>query len=103
MVPGKYRMLLTYDIHPGHYQSYYQYMLGEFVPTLQKLQLRMLFAWHVHGDNHPQRQVEFVCADRDQLLSALNHPEFQQAEERLKDFTMSYSRKIVRFENRFQF
>jgi hypothetical protein len=103
MVSEKYRMLLTYDIHPGHYERYYQYMLGEFVPTLQKLELRMIFAWHVQGENYPQRQVEFVCVDRQQLFSALNDPVFQEAEARLRNFTMSYSRKIVRFENRFQF
>ena len=103
MVSEKYRLLLTYDIHPGHYENYYQYMLGEFVPTMQKLELRMIFAWHVQGDKYPQRQVEFVCTNRKYLFTALNDPEFHEAEERLKNFTMSYTRKVVRFKNRFQF
>lgn len=103
MASSTYRILMTYNIHPGRYEHYYRYMLGEFVPTLQKLELRMLFAWHVHGENYPQRQVEFICEGRDQLITALTDPTFQNAEERLQDYTTGYSRKIVRFENRFQF
>lgn len=98
-----YRILLTYNISPGHHKAYYQYMLGEFVPIMQRLQLQMLSAWHVYGNNHPQRQVEFVCTSRELLREALNNPEFQQAEDRLQSYTTAYSRKIVRFQDRFQF
>jgi len=100
-----YRILLTYNINPMRHESYYRYMIGEFVPTLQKMDLKMLFAWHVHsnGDDYPHRQVEFVCNNSDTLRSALNNPTFLSAEKRLQSYTTGYNRKIVRFKNRFQF
>jgi len=100
-----YRILLTYNIHPMRHESYYRYMIGEFVPTLQKLDLKMLFAWHIHSNENdiPHRQVEFVCNTVDTLRTALNDPTFHRAEERLQSYTTSYKRKIVHFKNRFQF
>jgi hypothetical protein len=47
--------------------------------------------------------VEFYCEDRDTLRDILNGDKWRSAEARLKSFTMQYSRKIVYFEDRFQF
>lgn len=98
-----YRVLLTYNILPQAQEEYYRYVIGEFVPTLQQLGLVMLFAWQVHGDTYAERQIEFVCESLPTLRTALNSDRFQQAEENLKIYTSAYSRKVVRFKNRFQF
>lgn len=98
-----YRVLLTYNILPHTQEDYYRYVIGEFVPTLQQLGLVMLFAWEVHSESHAERQIEFVCENQHTLRAALNSDRFQEAEENLKNYTSSYSRKVVRFKNRFQF
>jgi hypothetical protein len=95
--------MLIYDIHPDQFQQYFLFMQGEFVPTLSKMGLHMIFAWQIHGDGYPDRQVEFVCETVDALREALASDKFKAAEDRLKTYTTSYKRKIVRFENRFQF
>jgi hypothetical protein len=102
MLQPAYRILLIYDIHPDRYERYYRYLLGEFVPTMRQMGLHMLSAWHVHGESHHERQVEFVCDGALTLRHTLSSEQFQQAEERLKSYTTFYRRKIVRFEDRFQ-
>lgn len=97
-----YRLLLMYDVHPSRYEIYFQYISREFVPALQEMGLHMIFAWQVHGD-YPERQIEFICRDQPTLRHALNSDRYKTLEERLRSYTTSFSRKIVRFENRYQF
>jgi len=103
MLEPSHRLLLLYDIHPDRIQQYYLYMRGEFVPALQKMGLYMIFAWQVFGEGYPDRQVEFICETPDVLRQALLSEKFQSAEERLKSYTTSYRRKVIHFENRYQF
>lgn len=103
MLEPSHRLLLIYDVHPDRFQQYYLYMRGEFIPAMQKLGLYMIFAWQVHGDGYPERQIEFISETPDILRGALADEKYQSAETRLKSYTTTYRRKVVRFENRYQF
>ena len=98
-----YRLLLKYDINPSRQEAYFYYMTRKFIPTLQELGLHAIFAWRVHGDNYPERQIDFICENSHTLRAALMSDRFQDAEAHLKSFTTTYDRKIVHFENRYQF
>ncbi|MBC7869625.1 MAG: hypothetical protein H7Y09_02195, partial [Chitinophagaceae bacterium] len=97
------RMILSYDIHPEKYERYYNYVLSEFVPGMQNMGLQMIFAWQIIYGRYPARQIDFICYDHQTLTGILDSETFKRAEERLKSYTINYQRKIVYFENRFQF
>lgn|GEM_PF-117349 len=103
MTNPNYRMILSYDIHPEKYERYYNYVLSEFVPGMQKMGLQMIFAWQIIYGRYPARQIDFICYDYHTLTTVLSSETFKQAEERLKSYTINYKRKVVYFENRFQF
>lgn len=98
-----YRLLLKYDIHPNRHEAYFYYMTRRFIPTLQELGLHAIFAWHVHGQDYPERQIDFICENTETMRSALTSTRFKEAEDHLKTFTTRYKRKVVHFENRYQF
>ncbi len=102
VIQPTHRLMLMYDINPLHYGSYYRYILGDFVPTLQKLGMHMLFAWQVISDAYPERQIDFVCDDHRTIQQLLTNERFIRAERRLKSYTTRYHRKVVVFENRCQ-
>jgi hypothetical protein len=99
----QYKLLIVYDVQPDKHDLYYRYILGEFVPALRELGLHMLSAWHVTYGHYPARQIEFVCENRDVLQSALKSARFESLERRLQSYTDRYQRKLVMFEDRFQF
>jgi len=103
MTNPNYRMILSYDIHPEKYERYYNYVLSEFVPGMQKMGLQMIFAWQIIYGRYPARQIDFICYDHHTLTTVLSSETFKRAEERLKSYTINYKRKVVYFENRFQF
>jgi len=99
----RYRVLLKYNIHPEHQDRYYRYMIAELVPQMRKLGMYMIYAWNVAYGPYPERQVEFVCEDKYTLKTILEGDEWAKAEAYLQEYTTQYSRKIVHFQNRFQF
>lgn len=99
----KYKMLISYDILPDKQEAYYRYVLGEFVPALRLMGIHMVSAWQVVYGDYPERQVVFVCEDRDVIDDALGNPRFKMLEDRLKSYTDRYTRKVVNYEERFQF
>lgn len=102
LITPTHRLMLMYDIDPLHHSAYYRYVLGEFVPLLQQLNLHMVYAWQVVSEDRPERQIEFVCEGEDVIREALKSQRFRRAERRLKSYTTKYERKVVRYANRCQ-
>jgi hypothetical protein len=99
----RYKLLITYDLVPQTQEEYYQFMLGEFVPTAQTLGLYMIQAWHTAYGDYPLRMAEFVAEDLDIIEDAIQSDEWQKMEERFQSYVTDYSQKIVHFRHGFQF
>lgn len=99
----QYKLLLSYDVKPNLSESYYRYVLGEFVPTLQEMGLYLYMAWHTAYGDYPARHLELVAENWPTINAILRHKRFQQMEAQLKEYTENYSRKLVRYRDNFQF
>lgn len=97
------KVLLTYDIIPETQESYYQFMLGELVPTVQRMGLGMAEAWHTAVGDYPSRLVAFVGETRQAVDKVLNSEQWEELEQRLQQYVVNYKRRTVPFRNRFQF
>jgi hypothetical protein len=99
----RFRLILQYDIRLDMYEPYYEYVLREFVPTLQSMELYMIAVWQTAYGNYPARQVDFVAENLENLRDVLNSDRWEMLEDRLKTYTLRYRRHIVRYRNGFQF
>lgn len=99
----RYKLLLTYDIRPDAGDAYFQYVLGEFVPTLQNMGLYMLYAWHTAYGDYPVRQIEFVSENLQTVQEIFSSERWSSMETRLQEYTTGYERKLVRYRSGFQF
>lgn len=98
------KLILTYDIRADVQDRYYQFMLGEMVPTLNGMGVAMSGAWHTAYGAYPMRLVEFVAEDRDALGTVLKSETFERLEQELDQYVTNYARKAVPLrENLFQF
>ena len=103
MTEARVKMLMTYDVVPELQQAYYEFVLGEMIPTAQSLGLVLSEAWHTAYGDYPIRLNGFVARSRQELDRILASTEWQQLEEKLKRFVNGYRRKIVPFREGFQF
>lgn len=99
----RYKLMMKYDIRPEQYEPYYRYILGEFIPGAQNLGLYSFMAWHVAYGEYPMRQIEFVTDSVQTMHLAFHSQDWQRLEDRLKNYITNYERKVVRFQDRFQF
>src|SRR4030066_369245 len=89
------KLLLIYDPLPEQREEYFNYVLGEFVPALESLGLKLCEAWHTASGEYPLRLTAFEAADRDTLQAVLASERFLELENRLQDYVVNYRRKIV--------
>jgi len=100
---GPVKMLLTYDPLPERREAYFRYVLGEFVPALEQLGLKMSEVWHTAYGEYPLRLAGFIASDRETMDDVLTSPAFLDLETRLQEFVVNYNRRVVPFHGRFQF
>lgn len=99
----RFKLILMYDILPDKQSHYFRYVQGEFVPSLRSLGLYMISAWHIAYGDYPSRQIEFAAESFEVIQTAFDNPRWARLESRLQSYTTEYSRKIIAFEDRFQF
>ncbi len=103
MPDTRVKMLISYDVVPELQQAYYEFVLGEMIPTAQSMGLVLSEAWHTAYGDYPIRLNGFVAKDKAVLDRVLSSTEWQQLEEKLKRFVTGYQRKIIAYREGFQF
>ena len=98
----KYKLILFYNIKPDKQDQYYRYMLGDFVPTIQKMGVYMHMAWHIAYGDYPMRKIEFVTESAEVLRQLFTSSEWDEMENKLKNYITDYERKVVDYRHGFQ-
>lgn len=99
----RYKLLVQYDVREDLYESYFHYVVGEYIPTLEKLGLHRTWVWHTAYGNYPLRQLEFVVDSWETLQDAMQDSRWHRVEEGLMGYTLRYRRKVVPYREGFQF
>ncbi len=97
----EYTIVMKYDIQPNVQEAYYRYIMGEFIPTLQTMGIFMYRAWEIVYGEYPERQIEFITEIQD-IRPVVEGTHFIELEDRLKNFTENYTRRITRYSGTFQ-
>jgi hypothetical protein len=103
MTETRVKMLMMYDVVPELQQAYYEFVLGEMIPTAQSMGLVLSEAWHTAYGEYPIRLNGFVARSKQELDRILASAEWRQLEDKLKRFVNGYQRKIVPYREGFQF
>lgn len=97
------KVLLTWDIAPDREEEYFQFVIGEFVPGVQRLGLQPAEAWATIFGDRPQIQVGLLAPDAQSASRILRSPEWIRLQEQLFTFVRNYQSKIVPARGGFQF
>ena len=97
------KLMLTWDVAPEHEQDYFEFVIGEFIPGVQRLGLQPVEAWATVYGNYPQIQVGIVGEDLSGIQQALHSDSWNKLQEKLFELVKNFSFKIVPARNSFQF
>ena len=97
------KLILTWDIVPEKERDYFEFVIREFLPGVQKMGLELTDAWATVYGNQPQIQVGAVSDTPEDALKVLDSEEWTVLQEKLLDYVINYQQKIVNQRKGFQF
>lgn len=97
------KLIMTWDISPQHEQEYFEFVVREFIPGVQRLGLELNDAWATVFGSHPQILVGAVIPEGKDATSVLNTPEWTSLHNQLMDYVVNYEEKLVNSQGGFQF
>lgn len=96
------KILMSWDILPGREQEYFEFVVREFIPGMQRLGLETTDAWFTIYGNQPQIIAGAKIANKKALDRVLESTEWLALTERLLNFVTEFSYKVVPARRGFQ-
>lgn len=96
------KLLMSWDILPGREQEYFEFVVREFIPGIQRLGLEPTDAWFTMYGNQPQIIAGVMVADKKALEGVLQSDEWVSLTDQLMNFVTEFNYKIVPARKGFQ-
>ncbi len=98
------KLLMTWDIQPGKEQEYFEFIVRELMPGLQRLGLEPSDAWYtMYGSReHPQIMAGVLAPTRADLDRILQSSRWQALVDSLGVFVDNFQYKIIPARRGFQ-
>src|SRR5512145_3292207 len=97
------KVIMTWDIAAERDQEYFEFVISEFVPGVQRLGLQPAEAWATLYGSPPQIQVVLLADSVAQARKALESPDWTVLQDRLFTYIKNYSYKMAPARGGFQF
>ncbi len=97
------KVIMTWDIIPGREQEYFEFVVRNFMPGVQKLGMALSDAWvTIYGD-HPQILVGAVVPGLERAQEIVKSEDWDLLNQQLQDYVTNYELKLAPLEGGFQF
>ncbi|MCC6146245.1 MAG: hypothetical protein IT308_01625 [Anaerolineaceae bacterium] len=97
------KLIMTWNIIPEREQEYFEFVVREFIPGVQRLGFDLTDAWATVFGERPQILVGAVLPSSSEAHALLISPDWLSLNNRLLDFVNDYSQKLAPAEGGFQF
>lgn len=96
------KLLMTWDILPGREQEYFEFVVRDYLPGIQRLGLETTDAWFTMYGNQPQILVAAKISSISALDNILGSSEWDGLIHQLLDYVEGFNYKVVQARSGFQ-
>lgn len=96
------KLVMTWDITPEHEQEYFEFVIREYIPGLQRIGCELTDAWATVYGAQPQITVGAVIPTGIKARQVLQSEEWSLLNTRLQDFIQNFTLKVVEAKSGFQ-
>ncbi len=96
------KLLMTWDILPGREQDYFEFVVRDFLPGMQRMGMEPNDAWYTVYGNQPQIMVGAKMDSLSALQDVLDSSDWASMTSRLLDYVENFEYKVVPSRNGFQ-
>lgn len=97
------KLLMSWDILPEREQEYFEFVVREFIPGVQRMGFELSDAWATVFGPQPQILVGAVAQTPGKARQILESTEWKSLQNQLMDYVRNYNDKIVNLRGGFQF
>lgn len=97
------KLIMTWDISPEKEQEYFEFVVREFLPDVQKFGFTLSDAWVTVYGERPQIMVGAVMPSIQKVRQAVASEKWQALVEKLLAFVTNFQSRVVRSSGGFQF
>ncbi len=96
------KLLMTWDILPGREQEYFEFVVRDFMPSIQRMGLEPSDAWFTMYGEHPQILAAVQTSSLASVQSVLKSTEWETLTKQLLDYVEDFKFKVVQARTGFQ-
>lgn len=96
------KLLMTWDVLPGKEQEHFEFMVRDFIPGMQRLELEPTDAWYTLYGNQPQIMTSAQMRSLGDLNRVLESQEWKDLTRMMLDYVKDFEYKIVSARTGFQ-
>lgn len=96
------KLIMTWDILPGREQDYFEFVVRDFIPGLQRLGMDPNDAWFTMYGNQPQIMTSAQMGSISSLQGILDSKDWEGLTSQLLDYVENFHYKIVQARSGFQ-
>ena len=96
------KLLMTWDILPGREQEYFEFVVRDFLPGLQRLGMEVSDAWFTMYGEQPQIMAAAQMPSMSALQRVMDSSNWQTLSQQLMEFVENFNYKVVQARNGFQ-
>ena len=97
------KLIMSWDIAPNQEQEYFEFIVRDFIPGVQRLGFDLSDAWATVYGTQPRIMVVITLPSYDDAQQLLSTAEWSSLNNQLQDYVINYSHKIVPAQGGFQF
>jgi hypothetical protein len=96
------KLLMTWDILPGREQEYFEFVVRDFIPGLQRLGMEPSDAWFTMYGEQPQILVGAQVNSINALQHILKSTDWDKLTQQLLDYVENFKYKVAQARSGFQ-
>jgi hypothetical protein len=93
---------MTWDIQSGREQDYFEFVVRDFIPGLQRMGMEPSDAWFTMYGNQPQIVAAAQMPNLSSVQKVLSSSDWREMVEHLLEYVENFSFKVVQARSGFQ-
>jgi len=96
------KLLMRWNIRPETESEYYEFLVHEFMPGMNKLGISEIQVWYTTYGDCEQKLASGIAPSIERMSAALHSSSWDQLREKLENYVTDFDLKIVSASRGFQ-
>ncbi|MCA9946814.1 MAG: hypothetical protein H6656_08465 [Ardenticatenaceae bacterium] len=89
------KFLMSWDVRPETESEYFEFLVHEFIPGLNKLGISDIQVWYTQYGDCEQKLASGIADSKEKMRDALTSQSWQMLNDKLQQFVENFNQKVV--------